>query len=170
MTVCLVSCFTSHLKEARCITKKFPREYTEIDTLIRIDGYYYMEDSTGLSLPFFFSKNGEFKKFIFGKLKTQEELQRVISSFVSYNRNYTILGDTMFESRNGKYILLNDTIKAEWASAYYWGCYTIYADKYLIINDTTLQHIWRYRKHVDEITEEEKNDIYHFYEYKFDAE
>jgi hypothetical protein len=168
VAMCVTSCFHANLFEAMRVSKNFPKEYTGLDTLIRIDGYYYMEDSTGVKLPFFFSKNGEFKIFSLGKMKSHEELQRIINSFIPFDKNYTVLGDTMFQSHNGNYTLSGNTINIKWTRPYALGHYRVYSEKYLIVNDTTLRQIWLYStpfndKKCDTVT----NDLYHFYEYKF---
>jgi hypothetical protein len=152
VTICVTSCFHTNILEAMRISKYFSKEHTGLDTLIRINGYYYREDSTGLHLPFFFFKNREFRIFSLGKLKTHEEVQMVINSF---------------EARSGNYLLSKDTINTIWVIPYALGGYIVYSDKFLIINDSTLKHIWHYHsfngKH-----ELEKKDIYNFYEYKYD--
>ncbi len=98
MAICLTSCGSSgymcNQREAKRV-KKFTKAYTGLDTLIKIDGYYYYEyyEDTELRITsFIFSKNGEYKRS--GFFKTHESLQNIIN-LRPYNGNYTIVGDTI---------------------------------------------------------------------------
>jgi hypothetical protein len=67
--ICIFSC-GRNLKEAMRISKNFEREYTGLDTLIKIDGYYYHEDSIGLRSPFMILTMGKLSFFMYRDLKT----------------------------------------------------------------------------------------------------
>jgi hypothetical protein len=164
MTIFITSCFHANLWTAMNISKNFPKEYTGLDTLIRIDGYYYMEnkirfqyeDSATLKIvPIFFLKNSEFKNY-----------------HAYFDTHASLHNDIAIKSCNGNYIIHNDTIKAKWVMPYGVWHYYIFTEKYLIVNDTTLLHIWRSIESPaegEEKREIEKNEIYHFYEYPFDV-
>lgn len=150
----LTSCFNGNLFHAMRISKNFPKEYKGLDTLIRIDGYYYREDSTGLHQPFFFLKNSEFKMYYVGRLKTHGSVQSIINSLEPSSGNYTLSGDT---------------IKTTWVVPYALGHYKIYSEKFLIVNDTTLKRIWKYYEYATEKHGIETNEICHFHKYEFDT-
>ena len=129
MAVCFVSC-GSNVREAKRVSKDFTREYTYLDTLIRIDGYYYREDSAGLGGPFMVSNNSEFQ-ILHVRYKNHIQIQEEF-------RN-----DKSDKSGKGKgnYTLSGDTIKVRWALPYQIWCYDIFSQQYLIVNDTTLRRI-----------------------------
>ena len=152
----LVICFTSCLnfREAMWISKNFPEKYTGLDTLIRIDGYYYLEYYEDMELRIiscFFSEKGRYIRT--GFCSSHEFLQNIINT----------------DLYNGSYTIVDDTIKTKWVRAYDLGCYIIFSEKYLIENDTTLKEIWHsVESPFLEKKEIEENDIFKFYEYKFD--
>jgi len=157
--VCFVSCW--NYQKAMRVSRNFSKEYTELDTLIRIDGYYYKEDSirfayedsAGLKITsLIFFENGEFKRY--GYSKTHEELQNIIVS--------------RLEEKNGSYSIQGDTIKTKWVLRYGLFAYRIYESYFIIENDTTLRQIWYSCDYAGDKTETKTNEIYHFYEYKFD--
>ena len=160
VTFCLTSCFHANLFEAMRISKNFIKEYTGLDTLIRIDGYYYMEDSTSVISPFIFSNDNTFQ----------------ISPGRYNHKNHAYIQKGLQEDIGtrwmckGNYNLLGDTIKTKWVIPYALGGYYIYSGRYLIVNDTTIRRIWRSFESPVEKSETETNDIYHFYEYKFDKQ
>ena len=158
MSVCFASCV--NYWEAMSVSKKFHREYTGIDTLISIDGYYYFEDSTGLNTPIIISKDGGFKIYQFGYFNTQEELQNVINRF-GYSK--------------GSYTLVDDTIKIKWAFLFDLMSYYITSEKYVVENDTTLRLVWRACERCQTSDGKKRasasnirNDIYKFYPYSID--
>jgi len=110
-TICLVSC-GRNFWEARYISKKFIEGYTGIEKLIRIDGYYYNKDSSGLRRPFLLSDNGKIK-IASGVFNNHSRIQEVFAK----NRS---IG-------NGSYSLLGDTIKVRWALRYDLGSYEIFS-------------------------------------------
>ena len=157
MAVCFVSCGSNNIcssRKAKCIMENFAREYTGLDTLIRIDGYYYLEDGTELITPFMVSNNGEFHSL---SVRFQNHIQ-IQEKF----RN-----DTKTARAKGNYSLSGDTIKIRAAMPFQIGCYDIFSQQYLIVNDTTLRIIW----HLCETCETSKgknpirNEIYKFYKY-----
>ena len=150
LIICLVCC-CKPLKEAKRVSKNFAKEYTGIDTLIKVNGYYYREDNTGLRLPIVFSKYSEFQMFRYGNFKTHEELQNAISRLEPCKGNYAIVGDT---------------IKVEWTEYYELWSHSIYVNHYLIVNDTTLRQIWYSCKTCkDSKYDTDENHDYHFVKY-----
>ena len=151
---CFFSCGSSYsscnLREAKLVLENFAKEYTGLDTLIRLDGYYYRKENTRLILPIVFSENSDFKKFRYG-FNTHEELQNAISLLKPSYGNYTIVGDT---------------IKAKWVEYHdLWSC-SIYANHFLIVNDTTLRQIWYSCETCRDIQyDTDENSIYHFVKY-----
>ena len=131
IALCIVSC--NNYWEAMRISKKFSKEYSGLDTLIRLDGYYYREDSirfmyedkAGLKISTaIFSKHHGFNTS--GYFNTHEAFHNQVS----------------LKSYNGSYILSGDTIKARSVSIYDLMSYNIFSEQFLIINDTTLMRIW----------------------------
>jgi hypothetical protein len=163
MTVCLFSCGSIDLcyrKEAKRVLKDFSREYTGLDTLIRIDGYYYHEDGTRVPSPFMLSNNGEFHILHVryeNHIQIQEDFRKGKSDKDKSGRGF------------GHYTLSGDTIKAGWAMLFQYDCYNIFSQQYLIVNDTTLKRIW----HLCETCSSNgggkrnptRNEFYKFYKY-----
>jgi len=150
--ICFALC-CRNLREARNVSKNFSKEYTGLDTLIKLDGYYYYEDSTELCFPLVFSKNSEFKT-LFSRFKTHEELQNIIRR--SEIGNY------------GTYTLVGNIINVKWASRYNPGCYEIFSEQYVIENDTTLRLIWHLCETCETYSTKRdpiRNDIYKFFKY-----
>jgi hypothetical protein len=133
---------------------------TGIDTLIRIDGYYYREESTGLGGPFMVSNNGEIQIF-HAILKDHNRIQENFKNEKSHRGR-------------GNYILLGDTIKVRWALPFQTGCYTIFSEQYVIIDETTLKRIWSLCENCDPPNAKKRdpvrNEIYTFYEYQIETE
>jgi hypothetical protein len=139
--------------EVKRVLNNFSREYTELDTLIRIDGYYYHEDSTRLRTPFMLSNNGEFY-ILYVQYQNHIQIQERFRD------------DTPVSKGRGSYTLSGDTITVRWAMPFQYDCYDIFSQQYLILNDTTLKRIW----HLCETCNGEKrnpvkDDICKFYEY-----
>jgi len=156
MTICLVSC-GRNLWEAKRIIKKYDREYTEIDRLIRIDGYYYKEDSIGLNWPFMLTDNGKFRLFR--------------ARFDSHSR----IQESFIENKyleKGSYSLSGDTIKIRWAFRYDLGAYEIFSAQYLIVNNTTLRQIWYLCEtcftYDGKVHDPNRNEIFKFHEFNYD--
>jgi hypothetical protein len=155
MTICLTSC-GSYPREAMQI-KNFKKEYTGLDTLIRIDGYYYYEYYVGLELRitlFAFSKDGEFKRF--NAFDTHKELQSTLNDPKFWRGEY------------GNYTIVGDTIKAKLTRRFQIISYDLFEEYFIIENDTTLSRIRalmtfnpRDRRDI------EKNEIVRFREYAF---
>ena len=159
ITISFVSC-GPNWHEAMLVSKNFKGEYTGLDTLINLSGYYYKEDSIRFNYedsaslkiaPLFFSRNGEFK--MYGYFKTREALLSAIS-LRSYNGYYTIVGDT---------------IKVKWVSRYNLNNYDIFSGKYFIENDTTIRHIWFSCETCETKRDPVRNEIYRFFKYQIDT-
>ena len=152
ITICYVSCGSysgCNYKEAKLVSKNFSREYTGLDTLIRLDGYYYRGETEESLYPFVLSKNGEVEVFYF-ILKTHEEIQHYITRSKPFYGSYTIKGDT---------------INIKWSEKYDFGSYLIFSEDYVIVNDTTLRQVRRSGKVCVEDKKFEKatNVVYHLY-------
>ena len=134
MAVCFASCGSNNNicnpREAKRIMENFAREYTGLDTLIRIDGYYYQEDGTRLPSPFVASNNGEF-----------QILHVRYENHIQIQEGFRNKSDKSGRGK-GSYTLSGDTIKVRWAEPFQTGCYIIFSEQYLILNDTTLKRIW----------------------------
>jgi len=138
------------------VSKNFAKDYTGIDTLIRIDGYYYREnisESKSLS-PFILSKNSEIQAFFF-IFKSHEDIKQYISS--------------QSKPFYGNYVLMGDTIKIRWAEKYDLGSYRIFSEQYVIVNDTTLKKIWFLCETCDNPDgrkiDSTRNEIYKFFKF-----
>ena len=163
MAICFVSCGNNNNicnpREAKRIMENFAREYTGLDTLIRINGYYYNEDSTRLISPFMVSNNGEFR-VLHVRYENHIQIQEKFR-----NNSPTARG-------RGSYTLSGDTIKVRWAEPFQIGCYIIFSQQYVIIDDTTLKRIW----HLCETCETndgknrdpKRNEIYKFFKFQID--
>ena len=156
---CFFSCgciFLDHPSGVKRVSENFPREYTGLDTLIRIDGYYYHEDGTGLlHEPFIVSNNREFH-ILYGQYKNHNRIQEKFRD------------DTPTGRGKGNYTLSGDTIKVRWAMPYQFKCYDIYSGEYVIENDTTLRQIFLLCETCDTKRDPVRNRIYKFYKYPVD--
>ncbi len=151
VTICLVSCVN---REVWRVAKNYPRIYTGIDTLIRIDGYYYHEDSiVGLNRPIIISNDGGFLRFSAGSMENHVEVQEYIERVRRLETG-------------GSYTLSGDTIKARWADKYELASYHINSAKFIILNDSTLRRIWVVCETCDDNKPDKtRNDIYKFFQY-----
>ncbi|MCL2040269.1 MAG: hypothetical protein FWG85_07560 [Bacteroidetes bacterium] len=160
----LVVASCRNYEEYKYISKNFERKYTGLDTLIRLDGYYYyyappyrINQSTGdyrydslRYLPIVFSKNSEYNTF--GCFSTHERIQEHISRFNYYNGGY--------------YKLSGDTIKAQAAARASLNSWAINYRQYIIENDTTLRLISSYSNTGYAYEQNPiRNEIYRFYKY-----
>jgi len=144
------------VKEARYI-RNFEGEYTGLDTLIRIDGYYYHEhysigfyDTMEFRIsPIVFLGNGKFR--FSGSARTHENLQEIF----------------FLRPFNGYYTVSGDTIKTKSARKFQLQMYDLHEEYFLIENDTTLRRIrWKSTTCPNrDIREEGTNDVYRFYKY-----
>ncbi len=162
------------------ITKNFERKYTGLDTLIRLDGYYYYEyydidnnynkyqeyykDSISLFIrTIIFSKNSEVIRL--QSVRTHKEIQNLIDESNYPSRSFY-----------GNYTIKNDTINVELALCLSprFKFYSNSDEIYLIENDITLRRIWSFNRSdsfdlpVHRIRKEKeaiKNEIYRFYKY-----
>ena len=158
MTECFFSCGSTNFcnrKEAKDVLENFSREYTGLDTLIRIDGYYYHEDSAGLlHEPFIMSNNGE--------------LHILHVQYKNHNRIQEKFRDNTPTARGrGSYTLSGDTINVRWAMPFQFNCYDVFSEQYVIENDTTLRKIWQESRNSEQHGSV-KNEIYKFYKYPVD--
>lgn len=158
VTECFVSCESYRIgvdsRTAKNVSENFSREYTGLDTLIRTDGYYYHEDSTGLNSPFMMSNDREYYT-LYVQYKNHIQIQE----------GFRNKSDKSGRGK-GNYTLSGDTIKVRWAMPFQIGCYDIFSQQYVIVNDTTLRQIF----HLCETCNGEKrdpvrNEIYKFYKY-----
>ena len=150
MVMYIASCI--NYQEAVKVSKKIPREYTGIDSLIRIDGYFYLEDIMGLSTPLVISNYGKLVYYPGGWIENHAQLQEYMK-----RANRLLKG--------GSYTLTGDTINAKWADRFGFMSYHIGSQKFVIVNDTTLMYI---RKSSYNISDDIVERFYKFYEYKFD--
>ena len=158
MTESFFSCGSSadlcNRTEAKQVLGNFSREYTGLDTLIRTDGYYYYEDSTGLlHEPFILSNNGELH-ILYIQYKNHIELQEKFGNNTPTGRG------------RGSYTLSGDTIKVRWAMPFQFNCYDVFSGQYVIENNTTLRKIWQKSRNGQR--DPVRNEIYKFYEFKID--
>jgi len=157
MTECFFSCGSSidlcNRTEAKNVLENFSREYTGLDTLIRIDGYYYREVNTEVNgSAFIISNNGEFR-ILYVNFKNHIQIQD----------GFRNKSDKSARGR-GNYTLSGDTIKARWAMPSQFNCYDIFSEQYVIENDTTLRQISQ-EIHDGKQRDPVKNEIYKFYKY-----
>ena len=159
MIKCFFSCSSINFcnqPEVKRVLENFSREYTGLDTLIRIDGYYYHEDGTRLPSPFIMSNSSEF---------------RILQ--VRYENHFQIQEDFDFKNKSdksgrgrGSYTLSGDTITVRWAMPFQFNCYDIFSQQYVIENDTTLRLIFFSCETCNgEKSDTVRNEIYKFYKY-----
>jgi hypothetical protein len=143
------------------VLNNFSREYTGLDTLIRIDGYYYHDDGTKLRVPFTLSNKGEFY-ILCGQYNNHIQIQERFKDEKS---------DKSGRGR-GSYTLSGDTITVRWAESFQYDCYNIFSQQYLIVNDTTLRKIWDLCETCESSDgtkrDPVKDEIYKFYEYQIE--
>jgi hypothetical protein len=155
MTKCFFSCGSTDLcnrTEAKHVLGNFSKEYTGLDTIIRTDGYYYHEDSTGLlPRPFMLSNNGEIH-ILHVRFHNHIQIQERFRDNASVSRG------------RGSYTLSGDTITARWAVPFQFNCYDIFSGQYVIENDTTLRKIWQ-ELHDGKQRDPVRNEIYKFFKY-----
>jgi len=154
-------------EEYKYITKNFEKKYTGLDTLIRLDGYYYKEyydtyteyhkklgliiDTVVTYRTIVFSKNSEYNTFCL--FRSHKEIQ----SFVR---------DKPYCTNYGFYTLLDDTIKTQWSARANLNSWVIFYSQYLIENDTTLKLISHFGNSGYAFEQNPlRNEIYKFYKY-----
>ncbi|WP_079555909.1 hypothetical protein [Alkalitalea saponilacus] len=137
----------------RSITRDFPREYNGIDTLIRIDGYYFGLCDDYLCRPFIITDRNEFK----GRLGKY------------YSHNQIVAGFHEFYSkmRTGNYNVVNDTITVNTVAQYGPWSFDILKYVFVIHNSTTLERIYSSNVRNDTIV---NKDRIMFLFYPFDAD
>jgi hypothetical protein len=175
MAAYFLSCGSTDLcnrKEAKSVLNNFAREYTGLDTLIRIDGYYYYEDSTTVLDPHLFLVPKEGNPFLCHPLilSNDSEFKTYYASYI----NHTYIQEDFRKNPSaargrGSYTLSGDTINVRWAMPFQYDCYNIFSQQYVIINDTTLKRIWHFCETFQN-TEDVKhttsrNEIFKFYQY-----
>jgi len=159
LALCIVSCI--NFWKAKHVSRPLSKEYTRLDSLLRLDGYYYHEDRGQVVTPFRISNNGEFF-IVFARLSGGHDLAQEW-----FKRNSFFY--------RGHYVLSNDTIKVRWASRFDLMSYNIHSWQFVIKNDTTLQLIWRLcetchkydgrKEHDDPM----RDEIYRFFQYDFNT-
>jgi hypothetical protein len=150
--ICLLLCYSCNgYKEARQITNHFPKQYNGVDTLIRIDGYYYgiYGDFLG-SRPFILSENGEYS----GTLGRFDSHDQIIAFFSEYYPKI----------RNGNYQVVNDTITVNTTAKYGPWSYDIIKYVFVIQNDTTLERVYFSYKRVNTKVNRDRI-LFRFYQY-----
>ena len=143
--------------------QNFSRKYTGLDTLIRIDGYFFRIDSAGAvnGPAFMLSKNGEFRTthlYLENHIQIQERFKT--------NRRHSRI-------RRGSYALSGDTITARWVSRFDLMSYDIFSSRFIILNDTTLKEIWHFcETGCGQIEQPDpvRSDIYRFFQFDVDVE
>ncbi|MBZ0242434.1 MAG: hypothetical protein K8F24_04400 [Bacteroidales bacterium] len=150
--MCLLLCYgCPGYKEARQITMQFPWKYNGIDSLIRIDGYYYGLYGDSLGRPFILSDNGEYTGTLF-KFDSHGEI------IAAYHEIYPYI-------RKGNYQLINDTITVSTASKYGPWSYDIIKYIFVILNDTTLERIYYSHVRVEDTSVSRDRILFRFYQY-----
>ncbi len=153
--MCLLFCYAcTGYKEARQITRHFHREYTGIDTLIRIDGFYYGIYEDYFGRPFILSDNGEYT----GTLFRFESQDQIIDAF------YEIYPHI----KKGNYQVVNDTITVNTTAKYGPWSYDIIKYVFVIINDTTLERVYYSYKRVNTKVNEDRI-VFKFYQYPIES-
>jgi hypothetical protein len=147
----LLLCYSCNgYKEARQITNHFPRQYNGVDTLIRIDGYYYGIYDDHFGRPFILSENGEYS----GSL----------SRFGSHDQIIEYFNEFYPKIRNGNYQVVNDTITVNTTRKYGPWSYDIIKCVFVIIDDTTLERVYYSFKRVNTKVNRDKI-LFRFYQY-----
>lgn len=138
---------------ARDIMHNYPKHYNGIDTLIRINGYYYFTDEEGIRGPISFYSDGT--------LRTANLIFRNHARIFNYlNKNFSSL-------QFGHFRISLNTIKAKWVFRYDVLCYDLYEEIFLIKNDTTLLRVYEYTT----ASEQKVNTdtiAYRFHPFEFD--
>lgn len=146
----LICCACNGYKEARQISRHSPRDYTGIDTLIRIDGYYYGLCKVGLCSPFMLSENGKYT----GRFGIFDTHDRITADFYKfYHRIF-----------NGQFQVDGDTITVNTTRKYSPWSYDLIKYVFVIVNDTTLERVYFSYKRVD-TKENFDRVLFRFYEY-----
>jgi len=137
---------------AKQVLENFSREYTGLDTLIRIDGYYYQEVNKAVDgAAFMLSSNSEFH-ILYIQFQNHIQIQEKFGNNTPSSRG------------RGSYTLSGDTITVRWAMPFQFNCYDVFSQKYVIENDTTLRLI-RQELHDGKQRDPVRNEIYKFYKY-----
>jgi hypothetical protein len=151
--ICLTLCYAcfAGYREARQITVHYPREYTGIDTLIRIDGYYCGIYKGHFSRPFMLSENGEYT----GNLARYASHDQIIADF---NEFYPKIS-------KGNYQVVNDTITVNTTAKYGPWAYDIIKYVFVIINDTTLERVYSSNIRADDTIINQDRVLFRFHQY-----
>ncbi len=151
--ICLTLCYAcfAGYREARQITEHYPREYTGIDTLIRIDGYYYGLCKVDLCSPFMLSENGKYTGR-FGIFDTHDQITADFYEF--YHRIF-----------KGQFQVVEDTITVNTARKYSPWSYDIVKYVFVIINDTTLERVYSSNIRADDTIINQDRILFRFYQY-----
>jgi hypothetical protein len=112
--------------------KNYPREFTGIEQLIRIDGYYFYQDTESIVFPFVFTNDGEYLL-----LPTAFNNHEEFHHFLQQNFNPRITS----YPESGIHTIKNDTIKTRRISKYEIWSYRYIERDFIALNDSTLQSI-----------------------------
>ncbi len=127
LAIFVYSCSLNY-NTARDIKERYSREYNGIDTLLKIDGYYYESSEESFS-PFVLTSYGGFYKYFV--------------KFDSHADIHGFINDVYPPPFRGNYKISNDIIKAKWVSKYDLGKYDIFEEHFIILNDSTLARYYR---------------------------
>jgi hypothetical protein len=133
------------------ITRNVPQEYNGIDTIIRIDGYYYNLCGEKFCRPFILSNQG----YYIGMLARFHSHDDIISDFY----------ELYSTKKRGNYHITNDTITVNDTSKYGPWSYDIIQYVFVILDETTLERVYYSYTRVDDTTVNTDKVKYEFYPY-----
>jgi len=140
------------------ISNNYTKEYTGIDTLIKINGYYYESSEIDYG-PIVLTNYGGFYRYY------------ILFNSHSHINEFITKNHSTYTGHKGSYKVFNDTIKAKWVRKYDLGSYDIYEEHFVILNDTTLKRIFYASKRIDRkekvLDPECAKNIFKFYFYDF---
>lgn len=147
--ILLCSCW-NYSKMAQ-ITKSIPQSYNGIDTLIRIDGYYFGLCENYLCRPFILSENGEF----IGNNARYNSHDYVVAYFQEFYPSI----------KRGSFHIKDDTITVNTTSKYGPWSYDIIKYVFIILDDTTLERIYYSNVRVNDTIVIRDRIQFKFYQY-----
>jgi len=135
------------------IMHNYPKHYNGIDTLIRIDGYYFFYKDSLVVGPTFFYPDGSLR-LIHGTFTSHKDVQNYLL------KNFPI-------NIKGHFFVNNNCVKSKRVFRYDVLCYDLYEEIFLIKNDTTLLRVYEYTT----ASEQKVNTdtiVYRFHPFEFD--
>jgi len=136
------------------IKNKYPRQYTGLDTLIRIDGYYFEECSYDICAPTIFQPDGSF--YCIGM------------KYMGFKHfESTITNNKITANNQGYYTIRGDTIIVKEVFEYQSTCFDVYERYYIIIDSVTLHLVYSNTFEDYGIVRNELNLLYKFRPYNF---